>query len=145
MIYGGYTDGELFFLNLVLKGKAEYTKDEILLKMINAGFDFHIPEDYLHFMEFSNGLAYYKEGGMDIHPLKNMVDFTKANEFEQNKMLLVGSNNNSDDNICLDCSHSYGVVYINQSCTDEFKSTNMTFTSFMDTSLKCSGYAFWSS
>lgn len=118
------------------------TKRANILAIANK-FGFKLSEDYLAFMEYSNGMCFFEYFDCQIYDYKEAFELSKINEENfKNGLLLIGSFYDIYE-IYMNCKNSDGDILVSLEGIADPVALELNFKQFMQKCIDCKFKPFW--
>lgn len=134
-VYAGRGEFSEFTIQL------EKPLDKEKIKTLASKNNLTLPEDYIEFFSFSNGISFYEYADHRFYPLEEAIVDTKESDDCEDGYLQIATC--LEDYIYMKCDGSYLNMYVSEEGINELRPLNMTFEAFMECGL-ISGFSyFW--
>ena len=109
-------------------------------------FELKLPEDYICFLERSNGMSFWEYYDCRIFDIDKAVSLSLIDDdltqwLKKKKLLLIGSF--YEDSIYMDCSNGEGLILASFEGIDEPKSLGLDFKGFLQKCIDNNFQVFW--
>lgn len=105
-------------------------------------FELKLPEDYICFLERSNGMSFWEYYDCQIYDIDEAIELSIIHEDRlKRKLLLIGGF--YEDSIYMDCSNGEGLILASFEGIDEPKSLGLDFKGFLQKCIDNNFRVFW--
>lgn len=105
-------------------------------------FELKLPEDYICFLERSNGMSFWEYYDCQIYDIDEAIELSIIHEDRlKRKLLLIGGF--YEDSIYMDCSNGEGLILASFEGIDEPKSLGLDFKGFLQKCIDNNFQVFW--